>query len=382
MIIILDSSVVCSDFQMKGSNFHLLGDYLNKTKSQLVYPEIVIDEVKNKYKENVIKQKNELEKAYSSLGKLSVKGIKTLIESDFVEKLAKEYNKYFDDKIVESNAIIEHYPKISHKKVVQRALSRKKPFNENGQTGYRDYLIWESVINVLKRNMEQVIFITLNTKDFCSEDRLHNELLEDLNKKHIGIDRLVFYDSLKKFIDKQVVPQLEEIKELEMIKEKLENSEYQDIDFSNLIQNELEKLIVGTELDTEKIHMMSQYENPTVTDIVDINSIDILGIKKLHTGELFINAYLNVECGFEFFIYKADYYCMVGKKFIVLDSDWNEHYIWATDSMEILIEIDFVLDTNAKEITSSEVIGIECDEDNNYAISYRDRLRIQDENNF
>mgnify|MGYP000112568906 CR=1 FL=1 len=53
MLIFLDSSIFCSDFHLTSTNFELLKNYICKGGSWLCFSEIVIDEVKNKYKEKI-----------------------------------------------------------------------------------------------------------------------------------------------------------------------------------------------------------------------------------------------------------------------------------------------------------------------------------------
>ena len=50
MLIFLDSSIFCADFHLTSTSFELLKDYICKGGNWLCFSEIVIDEVKNKYK--------------------------------------------------------------------------------------------------------------------------------------------------------------------------------------------------------------------------------------------------------------------------------------------------------------------------------------------
>jgi len=359
MVIILDTCILCSDYHMKGSYFHLLFDYIKKTKSSLIYPEVVVDEVKNKYKEKIEKYNNEYENAYNNLNKLSINKNDSIIEVNLVKTIVKDYNIYFNNRVRENNIVITKYPKISHKKVVKRALDRKKPFSEDGQTGYRDFLIWETVLNILKNSENNVVFITSNSKDFSiSEDQLHPSLIGDLDEKRISKDKLLFYNSLKKFIDKHVIPKLSEIEGLEKIKEKLVNNSCEELDFHRLLDDELKELLIGVNIDTEDARLPWQLEDVSIADITNSNNINIVDIRKLEKDELFINAIVYAECDFDCFIFKSDYYCMNDRRVIVLDSNWNEHYVWAMGNYEVGIEINLTLSIKDKEITSSELINI------------------------
>lgn len=90
--------------------------------------------------------------------------------------------------------VAEDYPDIKHEIVVKRALQRKKTFKANGSTGYRDYLVWQTCLEVPRRYAsEEIHFITENTRDFADQndrEKLHPALLADLTEMKIPGSRL------------------------------------------------------------------------------------------------------------------------------------------------------------------------------------------------
>jgi hypothetical protein len=68
--------------------------------------------------------------------------------------------------------------------VVDRALACKRPFLE-GEKGYRDTLIWLSLLEHIKvtDSQDEIVFITANSKDFFesgSKDTFHPDLITDI----------------------------------------------------------------------------------------------------------------------------------------------------------------------------------------------------------
>ena len=122
MLIFLDTNIFCTDFQMTSTSFELLKNFITKGGNWLCVPEIIIDEVKNKYREQITEL---YQKANSGIRELN-KHISTdvsLISEEQITTEIENYNKLWDIWPFEyGNGLPETYPNISHKEVVQRAL--------------------------------------------------------------------------------------------------------------------------------------------------------------------------------------------------------------------------------------------------------------------
>lgn len=62
-------------------------------------------------------------------------------------------------------------PQVDHSTLVERAMLGKKPFDSNGKEGYRDALIWYSILELCGRlsSDDYVLFVTGNSRDFCDD---------------------------------------------------------------------------------------------------------------------------------------------------------------------------------------------------------------------
>jgi hypothetical protein len=72
-----------------------------------------------------------------------------------------EYETYLNECLAASAVVIAPYPTVSHEDVVQRILAKQMPF-QGGETGYRDYLIRHTILELVRKSPEEIAFITAN----------------------------------------------------------------------------------------------------------------------------------------------------------------------------------------------------------------------------
>lgn len=141
MLIFIDSNILCSNFRMKGPFFEVA-----LRVGTIVLGQIVVDEVCNKYKENLVEKVMKVNNALRDLNKMLPDPPASLDEID-VEEKCNEYKDFLEMFIIESGmTVAEDYPDIKHEIDVKRALQRKKLFKADGSTGYRDYLVWQTFL--------------------------------------------------------------------------------------------------------------------------------------------------------------------------------------------------------------------------------------------
>ena len=270
MLIILDSSILCSNFHMTGPSFEIM----NKI-GIIVIPEIVYDEVCNKYHEHLIKLKESLDKTVNDINKMTKRGIALPFDNSSVAEEYQKYVSFLDMFIIESGMTIpEPYPDIEHKDIVARALQRKKPFKSDGSTGYRDYLLWCTCLNIIRQNSsEEIHFITNNTKDFSDSSKpeeLHPDLQSDLANLGIQDSRFYYWSSLNGFIDQYASSVSRKIDDVEKIKETiLGNSE----GFINPVHEFINNVCLGKSLQEHDVYTPGY--DLLLFEIEDIASLQI-----------------------------------------------------------------------------------------------------------
>jgi hypothetical protein len=98
-------------------------------------------------------------------------------------RTARTYEAVFRRRLRELNVHILRLPRATSavRNLLWRERLKRKPFKSSGQ-GVRDALLWESVLELCRREPGQIVLITGNVKDFGNDNRdeLHPQLLEDL----------------------------------------------------------------------------------------------------------------------------------------------------------------------------------------------------------
>lgn len=224
MFLFVDSSVLCSDYYMKGINFNLI----KKAGVYIVLSEIVLSEVKNKYRESL---QEGIKKVNSALKDIKGLGLEVNEIANYdIENIINEYSDFLDMFVIENGmSCPEPYPNVAHSDIVNRALSRRKPFKKDGKNGYRDYLVWQSFLEFVANtgNATDYYFLTLNHSDFSNDSdrkKLHPDLQEEINALSLGNKRVHYYSILREFVDEVINPMLEHIEDDERLSTLLMNS--------------------------------------------------------------------------------------------------------------------------------------------------------------
>jgi hypothetical protein len=189
--IILDTNIVYDNWHFDTPKFEALLEYLNKTKSMLVIPKLVKDEIIKKYGEKLseyIKFKNQKERNLLEKSK-----IKSLDENELVA----DYKEFLSN-FLKKHWILD-YPELKIEALIARSISECPPFGRNGK-GFRDTIIWETIVELLKRDKgkNHFCFITNNSKDFGAIN-LHNNLRYELSEQSVDIE---YFNDLESFIGK------------------------------------------------------------------------------------------------------------------------------------------------------------------------------------
>ena len=357
MLVFLDSSILCTDFYMKGTCFELIK---RASGVHIILAEIVIDEVKNKHKEMLLSHMQNANKAIKELNRLTVDST-PLINESFLSKEEKEYSDFIDMFLIESGSTIaEMYPNISHKEIVSRALQRRKPFKSDGKDGYRDFLVWYTFLHTVKSYfMETACFITLNKKDFSdtkNEKLLHPDLIADISEFGIEKERVQYWTSIKDYTDNIIIPQLNEADE----HEKFSNSLLSDkIGFADPLEGLLTEKAIGIDLDGYDVLIVG--ENPSISSIEEIYGTEIEKATNVSDNEFLLEIHLDTVCTIESFIFKSELAAMSDDDLgdaQIINSNYNDHYASAETETGLKIEIETIFDVRKKTFSSFDISDI------------------------
>ena len=198
--IVLDSNVLYNDFWMEGAGFRTLRSILSLVNAQVLLPRVVIAETINNFRQLLMESLRATQRLERVLNRRVLPELEVEAEVARYRDYLKELflPPVLDDPGPSPFARLP-YPKVNHSHVVKRLLGNKKPFRggSNKEQGYRDLLVWLSVVAVAKKAPEaKVIFVSENIKDFAVGPNdtlsLHPDLLADLPRGR----QVNFYRSL------------------------------------------------------------------------------------------------------------------------------------------------------------------------------------------
>lgn len=203
MIVFIDTNIFYNNWYLNNANFKYLFNYLENTGSKLFLSEIVCSEVDNKFNIELDSLKKHfsdgLKKSKSILNEVPNYNLNKLDVDYSIKKVLSELQNDFKIEYVS-------YENIDNSKIVERAIKRIKPFQDQDK-GYRDTLIWLSLLDYLKtENIDnEISFINNNSKDFLNKEKsnLHPDLIKDIDQFSLK-NKFNTYCSIKDFIDKKV----------------------------------------------------------------------------------------------------------------------------------------------------------------------------------
>jgi hypothetical protein len=199
VFVLLDSNIYCGDWFLRGAPFRYLCHFLNNEGHTLLVPRVVLDEVANVRARRFSEEAAVAGKAIAALHRLN--GDDTKAASTL--PVAKEYELLSLLKESIEGVVVLEYNTLPHDEIFRRALKAQRPFRE-GEKGYRDTLIWMSLLAFLRKQThpEEVAFITTNKNDFFSQSEdaeFHPDLREDLAGANVSP-----FKSLAAFVDRHV----------------------------------------------------------------------------------------------------------------------------------------------------------------------------------
>lgn len=187
--VVLDSTSLISDFLLRSAPFESLTERGATGVLSIVVPELVVRETTARFGRHC-EEVADLDRRSTALR--SRLGLPTASATIDVETATSNYEKELRLSLESHGAQIVPIPVVPHEQLVDRAVSRRKPFTESGK-GYRDALIWSTVLELARQC--PVVLVTNNHKDFAeSDDRVSivcADLAQDLAERGLRHDAVL-----------------------------------------------------------------------------------------------------------------------------------------------------------------------------------------------
>jgi hypothetical protein len=355
VLAILDTNAFVADFHMEGTQFRLLFDSRRLIGLTLAVPQIVVSETIKKFEETMEAAVRAVDEQCRKLTRL-IPGseVKSPLSGSATADAVRDYETFLRSKLAENRVRILPYPQLSHMEVVGRDLARKKPFG--GPSGYRDFLIWQSVVNAYRSTGDEVVLITQNTKDFASSDQLHDDLLSDLGAQVGTRYRMKLALGIREFNSKYVLPHVERAK---ATLNELTSKSGLAIDLYLWVTNNIEDILSSDDLLTQGLNLE-------------------LGIGQAGSPRLFKAPALELHDAYEFpeENYIVEFTASVSVEFSV-DFDWedfqqseevreilgeddDEPFSWASLNWRSEFQIELEVTANKSEVIAWDVRNVQA----------------------
>ena len=353
--VLVDSCVFCSDIQGTGTSSAVFVEGIERLNFTLLVPDIVRDEVINKYSQILAATLSKYKSCVSELCRHVGFWPKIEFPEIDVTAIEQRYTKQFPYSIEAPHMRPLPYPETAHKDIAVRAIAKKKPFKETG-AGYRDALICETIKHFLLSNPSVTIsFITMNHHDFLKDGRLHQDIVEDFASSGIADTRIAIFQNLGEFNTTHLLPKLHVLNEL---LEDFKSGQEKRFNVRKWILSDLTTLLrdddwVDIITGVDFVHSyVSKCDEPLTLAYDDV--------RQLPSGDILLSfsaaLHIEVSVSFDGDDYDRDYAAMcelVGEP----DGPVGDCTTWVP--IETHIAVSLVLDKDTLSVKSSQVDNIE-----------------------
>jgi hypothetical protein len=198
MLIVLDTNIFLQDLSLKSAKSRVLKDFLRKTDSHVVVPEIIELELLAQLERELSRQHDIAKRALGRIKDLSSLHIPPLPKLDVGQAAHDRLHSTFRALRVAYTRNIAPVRGEYLREVLRRAVRRERPCSDRGEE-IRDAVIWLGLLD-LRANVDRihVAFISANTKQFADENgRLHPDLQKEADQRGVEVH---YYPGLDEFI--------------------------------------------------------------------------------------------------------------------------------------------------------------------------------------
>lgn len=208
--VVLDTGCINKDYRLSADETAFLLEHARSRNLKVCVTDIVVLEMVNHFREDLQAANDSLGKALRLLDRLVAQTPGENLSEAALEAAVTDYEATFRELLTANGVLVAPVPSAltGVQPLLERDLRRRKPFGDRrgapkDRSGMRDALLWESVLELCRRDPRAVVLISTNTDDFAdnSKTRLHQHLLDDLQGVGIEPLKVSFFPSIQAFND-------------------------------------------------------------------------------------------------------------------------------------------------------------------------------------
>lgn len=361
--VVLDANVIIGSKNnlLEGTHEQILMNVMRDLPFRLAVPEIAILEVVNRRREKLTSLLAKYRKVLTEMASLGDGRVPAAldVDDDWILRTTDAFEARLRERLKAFPAEIIRTPNVGHEQLVKRDLARRKPFNENGG-GYRDALIWESILELGPSLECRIIFVTENSRDFGASDRLHIDLESDLKQRRIDEAAIVICNSLTELSEKHLLPLRGVADE---VRQKYEAG---NLGGENYIGDWWQSAHGGIE---SRVREMAVIDDKDLSEELggrvfggrlesldeNVHSGEPVDVKLLDEKTVYIRESLNVYSLVEFFVAKHDLPSLDQRRIFIEDAGWSDELVLATSCFDSWIALGVIFNLETNEIDNWDV---------------------------
>lgn len=337
--VVLDTNAVHSDPWLTSEPGKKLLELAERGSCVVVYPQVVIDELRRQRREAAALAHAQAAKGVSDMAKAGVDVAKTAtdLKASF-RRIDANLDATFASLIARNGVTSEPVPNVATAELLRRDLARKRPFMEvqvkqkPASVGFRDTLIWETLLAVMdpSRSHEKVLFVTAD-KGFLTDDStsLHPNLLDDLDERYSNRNCVVSVKNVP-----HAIAEVESAATQAALVTLATNTLYELVGMDISLQ-----MVYGGDYDYPDFVKFDppSIESGLISDIDQTSEFELAAADG--TAALTADAIIYIEGA----LFKGDWY-IEDKGSVEILGELNDHYLEA--SSEIAVRVVVELDTS------------------------------------
>lgn len=298
MHILLDTNPIVSDGFGSSANFNWLLGMAHGHGITVYVPRIVLDEVVGRFAKDLSDRVGEANAELAIISRRIARKLVTLDSFLDVNEEVESFRSAFSTQLVEAGVAVPEYPIASHRDVTDRAIYRRKPFRDSG-AGYRDTLIWLTVLELADQVEDNIVLVTNNTHDFGDgPTRLHGQLQEDLENRGHDRDKVTLVNSITEVVQQFVGPYLRQTF-FERPSETLASLQF---DAEHELTLAIESEYSDHQWTADELGLVSLIEALILDTVEEVNVADVRDTVEAEEGRLSCLIISEIVAGFQGFI--------------------------------------------------------------------------------
>jgi len=357
----LDASVLHGDYALDRARLIRLLALAFVNGADVVIPKVVHDELCHQHRDELAKLRKELDAAAESAKRLLVFG-----SSPAMPQPSEDYERLSAARIAELGIGVRHYPTLSHESIVARFYGGLRPMTcyakgkEHYDAGYKDLLIWHTVLELLGEGYSRVVLVSGNTRDFGAEGTsgLHADLLKDVREAGHGEEAVCLCTTLD-----EAAALLETLLGGRLkVDEEVADALMASVDFDQLLQQNGNRILDAVEPD-RTVAMWGEGANSfwfgwDIEDAV----VEVSEVEVLTEGDLLVHASASFSNEIEYCMFYSDY-CLESDALeaagmSLYEADEDSDIAWVGGDVTVRVEFGFVFNHVTRRISGFDVEAV------------------------